>query len=372
VTERLCLRCDWAGETEADACPRCGAPLYRMGSEQTRPRPAAPNAPAEPPPLIPEARAVGRERDPEERDRNDEVVSSHAAAEGGRWRVIALALTLTAVVAFALTRDGEPDPAGDRAAEEQVPTAPTGPGTPAPASGLLPTCSGEPGSPSDLPPPADVVPGATADYLFQDALASALGNPPDLVEIGEGSSVFTVDASTGTTVLRFAGERGLSLAPTTGAIRSSEYTIELLFRFDFVSTYRKVVDFKDGAADSGLYVVDGCLSFSPKELDAVTPIAADSWVQVVLTRTSAGRVVVYVNGIRQFAFEDRRGLARVGRTDTLRFFADDRTTTGEYSSGAVSQIRLFDTSLSQSEVLALACTELAIADATFSCRELLQ
>ena len=318
------------------------------------------------------AREVGREPDREERDREDDVPPSDAAAERGRWRVIALALTLTAVVAFALTRGGEPDPATERAGRGQVPTAPTGPSTPSPTLGLLPACSNDPPSPSDLPPPADVVPGATADYLFQDALASALGNPPDLVEIGQGSSVFTVDASTGTTVLRFAGQRGLSLAPTTRAIRSSEYTLEMLFRFDFVSKYRKIVDFKGGAADSGLYVFDGCLSFSPKQLDAVTSIAPDSWVQVVLTRTSAGRVVVYVNGIRQFAFDDRRGLAKIGKSDTLRFFADDRTTTGEYSSGAVSQIRFFDRSLSESEVLALACTELAIADATFSCRELLQ
>ena len=66
------------------------------------------------------------------------------------------------------------------------------------------------------------------------------------------------------------------------------------------------------------------------------------------------------------------GLAKVGRSSTLRFFVDDHTTTGEYSSGAVSQIRLFDQPLTKSEVAALACTELAIADATFACRELQQ
>ena len=371
MTERLCLRCDWTGEAEEDACPRCGAPLYRMGSERNRPRPTGPGAPAEAPPVIPRARDVEPDLDREEHDRGDEVVPSDAAAERGRWKVIALALTLTAVVAFALTRGGEPDPTAERAGDEHEPAATTGP-TPSSTFTFLPACSGEPPSASDLPAPADSVPGATADYLFQDSLGSAIGNPPDLVEIGEGSSVFTVDARTGVTVLRFAGERGLALAPTTRAIRSSEYTIELLFRFDFVSKYRKIVDFKDGASDSGLYILDGCLSFLPKELGAVTSIAPDSWIQVVLTRTSAGRVVVYVNGIRQFDFDDPNRLAKVGRSNRLRFFADDQTTTGEYSSGAVSQIRFFDRSLSQSEVLALACTELAVADATFSCRELLQ
>ena len=33
----LCLRCDWEGEAEGAACPRCGTPVYRM----QEPRPAA-------------------------------------------------------------------------------------------------------------------------------------------------------------------------------------------------------------------------------------------------------------------------------------------------------------------------------------------
>jgi hypothetical protein len=210
----------------------------------------------------------------------------------------------------------------------------------------------------------------TADYLFQESLESSLGTAPDLVEVEHGSSVFTVDARTGTTVLRFAGGRGLALAPTTGVIPSSEYTIEILFRFDFLSDYRKIIDFGNGSTDAGLYVLDGCLTFLPKDLGALTPIATDSYVQVVLTRDSTDRVVAYVDGIRQFAFTDHAGIAEVSGRKTLRFFVDDHTTTGEWSSGAVSQIRLFDHPLTADEVDALACSELAIADATFSCRDL--
>ena len=128
----------------------------------------------------------------------------------------------------------------------------------------------------------------------------------------------------------------------------------------------------DTHAGRGLYALDGCLTFFPKRLDALTPIGSGSYVQVVLTRDAEGRVVGYVDGVRQFAFDDDDGLAKVGRSSTLRFFVDDHTTTGEYSSGAVSQIRLFDQPLTEREVAALACTELAIADATFACRELQQ
>lgn len=368
MIERLCLRCDWSGETDEDACPRCGAPLYLTARSD----------PASLPPAVPGARSQplpddgsGPHGQSVQKTRKDEGREEEALARVGparRWRVIVLAVGLTAAVAFGLTRGGGSDP--DRGLDGRART-PAEPNAASPTTGPpvpLTTCSG--GLPPPIPEPADFVPAATADYLFQGSLESSLGRAPDLAGVGAGSGVFTVDASTGTTVLRFAGGRGLSLTPTTGVIRSSAYTIELLFRLDFVSKYRKIIDFKDGSDDSGLYVLDGCLTFFPREQDALTSIGADSYVQVVLTRDTSDRVVGYVDGVRQFAFADSRGLAEVNAKKTLRFFVDDHTTTGEHSSGAVSQVRLFDQPLNPSEVAALACTELAIADATFSCREL--
>jgi len=70
-------------------------------------------------------------------------------------------------------------------------------------------------------------------------------------------------------------------------------------------------------------------------------------------------------------FRDTPALAEIA-SETLRFFVDDARTRGEHSSGAVSQIRLFDLALTANEVAALACTELAIADPTFPCFELQQ
>jgi len=56
MARATCFRCDWAGEADGDACPNCGAPLYRAPpAAQAPPRtaPAAPSAsstrPAEPP-----------------------------------------------------------------------------------------------------------------------------------------------------------------------------------------------------------------------------------------------------------------------------------------------------------------------------------
>ena len=50
----------------------------------------------------------------------------------------------------------------------------------------------------------------------------------------------------------------------------------------------------------------------------------------------------YVSGIRQFAIDDRLGIAEIGPEGTLRFLVDDSRTRIESSSGAVSQVRLYD------------------------------
>jgi len=375
MAEWLCLRCDWAGETEKPACPRCGAPLYRIGRSEPTPTPTEiPPARPDPPAEVPGTRGAAVEGSERDGDQDEAILPSVATAERGRRRVIALALTLTAVVAFALTRGGEPDPGGqDQARADPETTAdPAVPGLSTdPSPRPPPQCSGG-ATMLAAPDPAEAVPAATADYYFQSSLESSLGTAPDLVEVERGSSVFTVDGRTGTTVLRFAGGRGLALAPTTRVIRSSGYSIEVLFRFDLLDGYRKVIDFKNGSADDGLYVLDGCLTFFPKEQDALTKIGSDSYVQIVLTRDVADRVVGYVDGLRQFAFNDRGGIAKIGGSDSLRFFVDDVTTTREWSSGAVSQIRLFDQALTANEVALLACTELAIADPTFPCLALEQ
>jgi hypothetical protein len=117
----------------------------------------------------------------------------------------------------------------------------------------------------------------------------------------------------------------LALAPTTRVIGSSDYPIEVLFRFDLLVGYRKIIDFREGAADAGLYLLDGCLTFFPKEQDALTRIGSDSYVQIVLTRDAADRLVGYVDGVRQFAFNDSGGLAVVGGSNA---FGSSSTTPG--------------------------------------------
>ena len=204
---------------------------------------------------------------------------------------------------------------------------------------------------------ASAVPLSDADYRFQNKRSSSVGDAPDLTRIGRGTNTFanaTVDG-TSRTVLRFPKGNGLKLAPTTGVVPNDTYTIVVLFELNDVSNFRRVIDFKNGASDSGLYVQNGRLRFFPTSSAGPTPIAANRYVQVVISRDASGLVKGYVDGTKQFEFGDANSDAVISGKNTLRFFKDNTSggTTGEESGGSVARIRLYGSALSETDVGAL-------------------
>jgi len=188
-----------------------------------------------------------------------------------------------------------------------------------------------------------------ADYRFQNTLASSIGTPPDLQNIGAGNS-FQSEIVDGfaRVVYRFPQGNGLLLLPTTNTIPSNVWSMVLLFRFDAVSGYRRVVDTKLPPGENGLYVYNGKLNFYPVASSAGAPIAASNYVQVVLTRDETNLVRGYVNGAQQFAaLDDSQYLVIGGTNSGLRFFIDNA---GENAGGAVARIRLFNTVLTPEQV----------------------
>jgi YD repeat-containing protein len=190
-----------------------------------------------------------------------------------------------------------------------------------------------------------------ADYQFQNTRSSSVGSPPALTDIG-GTNSFTtatVDA-TSTTVLSFAQNNGLSLSSTSGVVPSSTYSIVMLFSFNTTSSFRRIADFKNGTSDTGLYANGGKLYLYNGSQASSVSIAANTYVQVVLTRDSAGTVTGYVDGVQQIQFSDSGGLGTINSSNTLRLFKDDGS---EASAGTVARIRLYDGALSAAEVAAL-------------------
>jgi hypothetical protein len=157
----------------------------------------------------------------------------------------------------------------------------------------------------------------------------------------------------------------LKLSPASSVISNSTYSIVVLFELnevgDDASRFRRIIDFKNGTSDNGLYIenVAGTskLSFyrgsTQGSVQGSTPIAANQYVQVVLTRDAGGTVVGYVDGVQQISFPDTAGDAVIA-DDTLRFFRDNQGGT-EHSAGSVARIRLYDN-------VALSATEVGTLD----------
>ncbi len=333
MNELVCLRCDWTGDGDGSACPRCGTSLYRIN---TSPGVDAPS------------------------DDGALPAPSASAHPDRRWAAIVVALVAAVTTFVFVSRDAPEAPATGRARE-----TPSLAGPPRATAFVFDGCAGTPKPPGRVQTPSEhdraaAAASLTADYRFRNSLASSVGTAPDLVETGSGAVRFAGESVRGRTrpVLRFGRGRGLSLAPTTGIIANDAFTIELLFRFDRLAGYRKVIDFKSVPDTSGLYGLDGCLTFYPRPPASPATIGADTYVQVVLTRDASAKVVGYVDGIRQFTFRDMGALAEVDTGDTLQFFGHGAGTQTRSSGGAVSRIRLYDRALVGSEVAALACTDL--------------
>lgn len=189
-----------------------------------------------------------------------------------------------------------------------------------------------------------------ADYRFNDTRASSVGSPPALTDIDDdpaADNVFATETVGGSPrrVLQFPLGNGLQ-ASTGGVIPTSAYTIVVLFRFDAVSGFRRIIDFQNGFSDTGLYNLNGNLNFFGSTTGTGNPITpssgGDPYHEVVLTRDSAGEVVGYVDGAEQLRFDDASGAAVIHPGQTLRFFKDDNSISGEESAGAVAAIRLYD------------------------------
>jgi len=157
----------------------------------------------------------------------------------------------------------------------------------------------------------------------------------------------------------FSQGTGLKLAPTTGEVRNDAYSIVVLFRLSELSGYRRLVDFKQGTSDTGLYLQDGFLRFFPDSTVGTRVVNNDEYVQVVVTRAATGTVRGFVDGVQQWQFTDTTGAALISSENRLGYFEDDRTTgdtANESSAGAVARIRVFDRPLSTTEIGALGQT----------------
>ena len=131
------------------------------------------------------------------------------------------------------------------------------------------------------------------------------------------------------------------------AFFTGTYSIEMIFKFDELSGYNRIIDFSNSISDYGIYTYDDCLNFYPTGNIGPCPGAFDTvnYKQIVITRDDSSKQMnVYVNGALFTNHKDSTDYYVIGSSpnDSIKFFRDDNDVSGEASSGNVALIRMAD------------------------------
>lgn len=185
--------------------------------------------------------------------------------------------------------------------------------------------------------------GLIHDYRLNGDYTDELGGP-DLTGLG---GTFVAGG------YQFAANQGLGVL---GAMPDSVYTVDIVFQFDSLAGWRKILDFKNYATDDGYYTYDDQLQFVvvAGSVFATGPheLAANTQLQSTLTRDATGHVIGYVNRVQAFEFDDTAGVARLEAPGAVaHFFVDDTATGGGESAGGIARrIRMYDRALAANEL----------------------
>ena len=170
-------------------------------------------------------------------------------------------------------------------------------------------------------------------YELNGSLKDQLGGP-DLVANG---------GSLGATAYAFKTNQGLQLNEKIGAT----YTIDMVFHFDALGSWRKIVDFGDLKSDAGFYAWGNELDFYGVNT-TTGKVAALADTRVTLSRGADAMLSIYQDGKLVMATRDAHPYADLSAA-YLNFFRDDRGGS-EAGPGAVDFIHIYDTALSAAEV----------------------
>jgi len=181
------------------------------------------------------------------------------------------------------------------------------------------------------------------DYELNGSLTDALGGPS---LVSNGGTLL------GGGGYSFGPDQGLTLS---NALSSTSYTIDMTLSLDTISGYRKLIDFKNLTSDDGLYDLNGMLDFYPWTQSPPNMIAANTTVDITLTRDgTTGDVTGFINGYQVMGFNDSTigDALFTGPNDIMTFVEDDTHTGGsEASGGTLDDIRIYTGAATQAQLL---------------------
>jgi hypothetical protein len=185
-------------------------------------------------------------------------------------------------------------------------------------------------------------------YNFLNSLNEVNGNGPALTVLGIQGN-FVVDTlseiqGNNKVVYRFEKNNGVQFNNSAaGNFIGESYTIELYFVFDELTSWKRVVDWKNRKTDWGAYVYYGELNFYNILYSDEAPVHEGEYTYYVITRNGATKqVLIYTDAEVKIAFTDNNGDALIDSDGVLNFFYDDLIVTNEAASGAVAMLKLYN------------------------------
>jgi hypothetical protein len=207
-----------------------------------------------------------------------------------------------------------------------------------------------------------LIPAAKADliaaYTFNNTLSAVQPGVSPLTAVDPlGTSGFGTATVFGNsqTVSNFNGlaspvtsQGGLDFN-TTGLISSNNYSVEMVLELTGNSGWRRLLDSLDRQSDAGLYIDPSNNLDSYPNGGSGSPFSANTFFDIFVTVDPSNTVTGYFSGVQQFS---ETSTSLVIATNTLGFFLDNVAGggQGEWSSGSVALIKVFNTALTADQV----------------------
>ena len=193
-------------------------------------------------------------------------------------------------------------------------------------------------------------------YEFDNSLSEINGSGPVLNVLGD-EGIYQQDTlgevgDARKWVYRFENNSGFQFDNAAADnFLGESYTIELYFVFDELTSWKRVVDWKNRKSDNGAYVYNGQLNFYPYVYSDEAPVVEGEYTYYVITRNGDDQTVkIYTDAREEIRFTDTNGDALPDGDNVVNFFHDDLAVPNEASSGAVAMLKLYNYALDSSQI----------------------
>lgn len=154
----------------------------------------------------------------------------------------------------------------------------------------------------------------------------------------------------------FGAGKGLSVSNALANV--AQYTIEMLFKFDAVTSMRAILNFDGITSNAALFCNGSSMDLFPYFYSTGSDMVAGQFHRIVVTRDATSQEIkVYVDGVQKVVgFDYGERFTASATNGILHFFRDYD---GKESAGVVEHIRIFDAVLTPAQVGAMDAPEVA-------------